>query len=49
MMFTPTLALPNFSEPFTIETDASGEGIGVILNQNGKPIAYMSQALGTTK
>lgn len=49
MTTTPTLALPNFSEPFTIETDASGNGIGVFLTQQGQPIAYMSRALGVAK
>ncbi|KAL6342714.1 hypothetical protein AAG906_013120 [Vitis piasezkii] len=49
MTSTPTLAMPNFTEPFTIETDASGNGIGVVLTQQNKPIAYMSRALGITK
>jgi hypothetical protein len=31
MMTTPILAMPNFNESFTIETDASREGIGVVL------------------
>lgn len=49
MISTSTLALPNFAEPFTIEADASGEGIGAVLTQHGKPIAYMSRALGVSK
>lgn len=32
------LALPNFNEPFIIETDASGTGIGVVLQQQQHPI-----------
>ena len=49
MTTTPTLAMPNFNEAFTIETNAFGEGIGVVLTQQGKPVAYMSRALGVTK
>lgn len=49
MTSTPTLAMPNFHEPFVIETDASGDGIGVVLTQQGKPIAFMSRVLGVTK
>lgn len=48
MTTTPTLAMLNFNDSFTIETDASGEGIGVVLSQQGKPVAFMSRALGVT-
>ena len=49
MTTTLILAMPNFNDVFTIETDASGEGIGAVLSQQGKPVAYMSRALGVTK
>lgn len=46
MVSTPVLALPNFSEQFTIETDACGDGIGAVLMQKGQPVAFLSKALG---
>ena len=45
MSIGPLLSLPNFSVEFVIETDACDEGVGAVLMQNGKPIAYMSKAL----
>jgi hypothetical protein len=45
MSSCPVLALPYFTQPFTIECDASGEGIGVVLMQNKHPIVYESQKL----
>jgi hypothetical protein len=33
MTITPTLAMPNFNDSLTNETDASGDGIGAVLTQ----------------
>ena len=47
MTSTPLLAIPNFKEPFVLETDASGTGIGAILSQSEHPIAYFSKKLSS--
>ncbi|GJR49320.1 integrase [Tanacetum coccineum] len=42
MVQVPILQLPDFNKTFIIETDASGVGIRVVLQQKGHPIAFLT-------
>lgn len=42
MATPPILGLPNFSKLFVVECYAFGLGLGAILMQDGRPLAYLS-------
>lgn len=45
MIELPTLALPDFSIPFDVTTDASGSAIGAVLSQRDLPLEFFSKKL----
>ena len=50
LVTSPVLAYPDFNRPFTLHTDASGAGLGAVLEQEDgegqlHPVAYASRTL----
>ena len=46
---TPVLGYYDPSKPLTLSVDASSKGLGAVLLQDGKPLAYTSRALTPTQ
>ena len=42
------LVMPNFSKQFIVKSDASGSGLGIVLMQEGCPVAYFSKVLSSS-
>lgn len=47
MCTAPVLRMLDFTQSFIIETDASNEGMGAVLMQQGQPISYLSKAFSS--